>query len=113
MSSPAETHATLDRLKAPRQQRNNHAAEMPPSVAVFRAARALVGLSQMDLAAVSGVSAQGIARLERYPDDARLPCKRGTWQRLLGALEGHGVMFLAEDGEMGAGVRFRNAPNAR
>jgi DNA-binding XRE family transcriptional regulator len=74
----------LERPKAPRQQPNNAAADMPPCVAVFRAARALIGLPQIDLAAVPGVSIQAIARLERYPDGTRLPCKRGTWQRLLG-----------------------------
>ena len=75
----------------------------PPSVAVLRAARALVGVSQGELARISGVSPAAIARIERYPDDTPLSCRRQTWERLVRALEAAGVEFLAEN----TGVRFR------
>lgn len=82
----------------------------PPSVAVFRAARALAGVSQNDLAGESGVSVGAIARLERYPDETPLPCKDETWTRLKTALEARGVVFLEEDEDLGEGVRLRKVP---
>lgn len=66
----------------------------PPSVACLRAARALIGVSQAELARRSGVSSASIARLERYPDDLALPCRPKTWSRLVGAFAADGVVFV-------------------
>jgi len=69
----------------------------------LRAARALLGQSQADVADASGLSVPTIKRLESgkgpgVTSDAR--------QRYVGALEAAGVIFVAENGE-GAGVRLR------
>lgn len=77
-----------------------------PSVACLRAARALIGVSQGQLARMSGVSLGAIARIERYASDLPLPCRPQTWHRLTGALEAAGVEFIAENGAA-AGVRLR------
>ncbi len=77
---------------------------LPP--AQIRAARALVGMSQDDLAAATGLSPQTIKRAEKEGDrivsGAALSIMRD-------ALEAAGVIFLAEgearDG--GLGVRLR------
>jgi transcriptional regulator with XRE-family HTH domain len=66
-----------------------------------RAARALLGLSQADLAAQSRVSQRSIASFEsgeRQPIPSILAA-------LQGALEGAGVEFIEENGG-GAGVRL-------
>jgi transcriptional regulator with XRE-family HTH domain len=68
----------------------------------WRAARALIGWSQGDLARQLGVSALTIKRLEaggwNVSDEMR--------RRAREALEGAGVIFVAENGE-GPGVRLR------
>jgi transcriptional regulator with XRE-family HTH domain len=67
-----------------------------------RAARALIGWSQDELAAVSKVGKATIASFER---GKRAPYAR-TLEDLCAALASAGVIFVAENGE-GPGVRLR------
>lgn len=73
----------------------------------WRAARALVGWSQGDLAAKIGASVLTIKRMETgtasVSDDIRARAKD--------ALEAAGVIFVEENGE-GPGVRLRKAQGA-
>ncbi len=64
-------------------------------------ARAALGLGVRDLAALAGVSADTIARLERGED-----LKASTLDGIRAALEKRGVAFIAENGG-GAGVRLK------
>lgn len=67
----------------------------------LRAARALLGWSQEDLAAVSGVSAPTIKRLE--PGAGPMATREDTLEKLRIALEGAGITFPepTEGGRMG------------
>lgn len=65
-----------------------------------RAARAIVGMSQDELAEVSGVAKRTIVSFEK---EDRQPYDR-TIQALKVALENAGVTFLDDNGQ-GAGVR--------
>ncbi len=72
--------------------------------AQIRAARALLGWSQAELAAASGVALQSIKNIETGKTDPRL----STATALRRALEAAGVIFL-NDGESvngGPGVRL-------
>jgi DNA-binding XRE family transcriptional regulator len=72
--------------------------------AQIRAARALVGWSQVDLADASGVALQSIKNIETGKTDPRL----STATALRAALEKAGVIFL-DDGQSvsgGSGVRL-------
>ena len=72
----------------------------------IRAARVLVGLSQQDLAKLSGV---GLATLKRIEGaGAELTGTAQTMARIQRALESAGVIFLHEEGNAGPGVRLRN-----
>jgi transcriptional regulator with XRE-family HTH domain len=71
----------------------------------LRAARALLGWSQSELALRAGLSVPTLKRLEggfgpHVSDEARA--------KLMKAIEAAGVEFIEEDGG-GAGVRFRKA----
>jgi transcriptional regulator with XRE-family HTH domain len=73
----------------------------------LRAARALLGWSQSELAVRAGLSLPTVKRLEgnfgpRVSDDARLKLER--------AIEEAGIQFLDENGG-GQGVRFRKPHN--
>lgn len=70
--------------------------------AQIRAARALVGLTQDDLASVSGLPKRTIARIEL----AEVAPRQSTLSAIRTALEAAGVEFIAENGG-GAGVRLR------
>jgi transcriptional regulator with XRE-family HTH domain len=70
--------------------------------AQLRAARALLGISQDDLADASEVAKRTIAAFE---SEARAPYAR-TIAALREALEARGCIFIAENGE-GPGVRLR------
>lgn len=75
-------------------------------VSQLRAARALLGWSQDDLAARSGISKPTIARLELGTGE--LAGYASTRNKVVGALEAAGVTFLG-DGETvagGPGVRL-------
>lgn len=73
--------------------------------AQIRAARALLGWKQTDLATASGVSEMSVKNIERSATDPRA----STLQALQTALEQAGVVFLdpgyVRDG--GAGVRLK------
>ena len=71
------------------------------NAAQVRAARGLIGMSQAELAKISGVSHPTIKRIETG-GDARM----STIQALRVALEAAGVEFIAENGG-GPGVRLR------
>jgi len=71
------------------------------TAAQIRAARALIGMTQAELAAMSGVSLPTIKRIETGAD-----AKVSTVASLQSALEAAGVEFIPENGG-GAGVRLR------
>jgi transcriptional regulator with XRE-family HTH domain len=79
-----------------------HGRFMAMTPAQCRAGRALLPMTQAELAAASGVSLRTIAHFEageRQP----IPANLAALQR---ALEAAGVEFIPENGE-GAGVRLR------
>ena len=80
------------------------------NVPQLRAARALLGWSQDDLAAQSGVSKPTIARLELGAGE--IGGYVSTQAKLRKALEDAGVIFVEENGE-GPGVRLRKAAPAK
>ena len=74
----------------------------------IRGARAMLGMTQADLAARAGLSATALNNIERGASDPRAS-NLAAIQR---ALEGAGVLFIAENGE-GPGVRLRKATEAK
>jgi transcriptional regulator with XRE-family HTH domain len=70
----------------------------------IKAARALLGWSQADLALRSGVSEPTVARLEAV--DGELGGREGTADKIQTAIEVAGVEFIQENGG-GLGVRLR------
>ena len=70
----------------------------------IKAARALLGWSQADLAHWSGVSEPTVARLESV--DGELGGREGTGDKIRTAIEAAGVEFIQENGG-GLGVRLR------
>ena len=70
----------------------------------IKAARALLGWSQADLARRSGVSEPTVARLEAV--DGELGGREGTGDKIRTTIEAAGVEFIQEDGG-GLGVRIR------
>ena len=69
-----------------------------------KAARALLGWSQSDLARHSGISEPTIARLESA--EGQLGGRGATVERIRSALERSGIEFIDENGG-GPGVRLR------
>ena len=69
----------------------------------IRGARAILRLSQADLAKAASVSLETIKRLEAM--DGELKVRLDTLTRIKGALERAGVEFIPENGG-GAGVRL-------
>jgi len=80
------------------------------SVKQIKAGRALLGWSQSDLAAKSGVSEPTIARLESM--DGEVGGREATAQRMRAALEEGGIQFIEANGG-GPGVRLRNPPKPK
>ena len=74
------------------------------SIRQIKAARALVGWSQSDLARHSDVSEPTIKRLEAV--DGELGGRSNTGEKIIAALQLAGVIFVPENGD-GAGVRMR------
>ena len=70
----------------------------------IKAARALIGFSQLELAARAGV---GIATLKRLELSSEIRGHAGTLAKLETALVEEGVVFIASDGALGEGVRLR------
>lgn len=89
----------------------DHHAEsiLKVSIRQVKAARALLGWSQRDLAEASGVSEPTIKRLEA--GDGDLGGRADTGASIREALEEAGVRFIPENGG-GAGVRLSN-PDAK
>ena len=73
------------------------------SIRQVKAARALLGWTQSDLATRSGISAPTIKRLEA--SDGDLNGRAATAEAIRDALEAAGVQFIAENGG-GPGVRL-------
>lgn len=74
------------------------------SIRQIKAARALLGWSQTDLAGKADVSIPTIKRLEA--EDGLLGGRSETGEKIHAALEAAGVEFIDENGG-GAGVRLR------
>ena len=68
----------------------------------IRAARALLGLKQAELAAMAGISVQAVKLLEAGKTDPRV----STLAAIERALTEAGVTFIDADGEGGVGVRL-------
>lgn len=69
----------------------------------IRAARALLGIDQRGLAALSGLSIPTIQRMESSPGSLRTVVD--SLERVLGAFEANGVEFIA-DGAPSAGFGY-------
>jgi len=76
----------------------------------IKAARALLGWSQADLARNSGVSEPTIARLEAADGD--LGGRENTGQKIRDAIESAGIQFFEENGG-GEGARLRKPRKRR
>lgn len=74
--------------------------------AQIRAGRALIGLTQDDLASASGLPKRTIARIEL----AEVTPRQSTLSAIRSALETAGIEFIEENGG-GAGVRLRKDEN--
>jgi len=72
------------------------------SPAQIRAARALIGWKQTELASAAGLSEMSVKNIERGTTDPRV----STLEAIKQALEAAGVIFIASNGE-GPGVRLR------
>ena len=75
------------------------------SPAQLRAARALLGLTQAELALVAGVALATVQRIES--STAELSGSAKTLSKLHSALVEQGVVFIPEDDNRGPGVRLR------
>jgi predicted transcriptional regulator len=80
------------------------------TVRQIKAARALLGWSQGDLARHSTVSEPTIARLEST--DGELGGRAGTVTKIIEAIEKAGIDFIGENGG-GPGVRLRKPPKGK
>ncbi|RUU61343.1 helix-turn-helix transcriptional regulator [Mesorhizobium sp. M2C.T.Ca.TU.002.02.1.1] len=68
---------------------------------ILRAARSALGMSQAELAKISGVGVRTIMRVER---NERVAVR--TLQRLQTAFETRGLKFLASEPDLGPGFRI-------
>ena len=97
-------------------QIHSHASPRLPAMitaAQMRAARALLGLDQKDLARLSGLSLPTIQRMEASQGNVRGVV--GSLMKVVGALEGAGVELIGEDASStgaGYGVRLKEAGGA-
>jgi predicted transcriptional regulator len=78
----------------------------PPQI---RAARALIGWRQRDLAKAAGISAIGVKNIERGQVDPRL----STVAAIERAFADAGVLFFDANTVAGAGVRFASGSKGR
>lgn len=81
------------------------AAEIRMTPRLMRAARALVGWQQQDLAEASRVPKPTISAFELKPESAKMIAANA--RLIVQAFEDAGVEFIPENGG-GAGIRFRN-----
>lgn len=84
-------------------------AEAQVSSAQIRAARALLGISSKDLAAMSGVGWATVRRFDQ--SDGIPPSRSGTLERVRHALEAAGIEFLGDPIHT-PGVRLRAKADA-
>jgi transcriptional regulator with XRE-family HTH domain len=80
------------------------------TVRQVKAARALLGWSQADLAKQSGISEPTIARLES--SEGELGGREGTAEKIRKAIEAAGLEFIDENGG-GPGVRLLKRQQAK
>ena len=73
----------------------------------IRAARALLGLSQSDLAKLAGLGSASVKRIEAA---SRIRGAAETLWKIQSALEAAGVEFIPAEGAKGPGVRLRQRP---
>ncbi len=78
----------------------------------IRGARAMLNLSQVETARLAGVSVETLKRLEGVRAGVAVGqgVSADALAKVRAALEGAGIIFIAENGE-GAGVRLRKAHN--
>lgn len=75
-----------------------------------RAARGLLGISQLQLSDRAGVGVATIKRFERMTGKLRITVD--ALMRIQQALEAEGIMFIEPDDDHGFGVRLKD-PGAR
>lgn len=73
----------------------------------LRAARALVGLSQEELASLSGVSRQVVVRIEKAEPNVLVD----SIEKVRSALERSGVIFIDGTEQRGPGVAVARLPS--
>lgn len=71
---------------------------------LISAGRALIGMTQKDLASSANIS---VSTLKRFEADGMLGEPSNNWNAVIAALEAAGVEFIAENGG-GAGVRLKS-----
>jgi DNA-binding XRE family transcriptional regulator len=86
------------------------ASSLPTTIRQIKAARALLGWSQSDLARHSGISVPAIARLEAA--NGELGGRGKAARKIRTALEASGIEFIEENGT-GEGVRFRKPRHSK
>jgi len=82
--------------------------------AQLRAARALLGIDQRELAELSGLSVPTIQRIEA--SDGVIRCNVDSLMKLVGALDSSGIELIGEGAVSaggGRGVRLKEAPAKR
>jgi transcriptional regulator with XRE-family HTH domain len=78
------------------------------SAGQLRAARALLGIDQRELASIAGLSVPTIQRMEA--SDGVIRGNVDSLMKLIGALDAVGILLIGEDGassEGGRGVRLK------
>lgn len=70
---------------------------------LLRAARVALDIGQRELAALSGVGQRTILRIEQNDQTVAIETRR----RLQDAFEKQGIVFIADDGASGPGLRIR------
>ena len=71
----------------------------------IRAARGLLDISQTELSRRAGLGLATVKRIESSTEDLRVTVQ--TLLRIQRALEAAGIIFIAQEGEHGPGVRLR------
>ncbi len=83
------------------------------SPAQIRAARALLGLEQAELASSAGVSRQTLITIEAGSREQKDPRRKKKLEAIRCALdEKYGVEFLSAEGSKGEGVRLKGRPGS-
>ena len=80
------------------------------SASQIKAARALLGVSQAELAKSAGL---GLATVKRVEAASKVRGAAETLWKIQKALEAAGIEFIPAEGSKGPGVRLRQDPNAQ